>query len=67
MEGLAYEALHDALVVLGNAQDDHFAAVQRMAESVARRFQEEERIVSELRDNLHALANRVEALTRAVA
>ena len=62
---LQYDSLHEGIVALGESQERYADAVQRMAESVEARFAEEGRIISELRDDLHALANRLEALTRA--
>jgi len=53
-----------ALLDLGDAQADHFASVGRFVESVEERFKTEERLIAELRDDLHALANRIEAATR---
>lgn len=64
---IQYDALHDALVALGAAQDDYAAGVARLAESVEERFKTEELLYAELRDDLHELANRLEALTRAAS
>ena len=61
------DELLDALVRLDRAQDDHFAAVQRFSAAVDERFEAEGRLIAELRDDLHALANRVESLTRAAS
>ena len=64
---LQYDALHDGIVRCLEAQDAHNKAVERFVESVEDRFATEERLISELRDDLHALANRLEALTRAAS
>lgn len=66
---LAYDSLHDGLEALRASQDDYFDRVQRMAESMQARFEEEERLIAEIRDELHeaivAMSNRIEAVTRA--
>ena len=64
---LQYDALHDGIVRCLEAQGAHNKAVERFVESVEDRFATEERLISELRDDLHALANRLEALTRAAS
>ena len=64
---LQYDSLHDALVALQAAQDDYRDTVQRFVTSTAERFAAAERREAELRDDLHAVANRVEALTRTKA
>ena len=64
---LQYDSLHDGIVALGASQERYADAVQRLAESVEERFATEERLYAELRDDLHALANRLEALTRAAS
>lgn len=69
MSGLAYDSLHDDLIALGESQERYADSVQRMVEAVEARFAEEERLVAEIRDELHeaitALSNRIEALTNA--
>lgn len=64
---LQYDSLHDALLALQQAQDEHGRAVERFVTSTAERFAVEEVIIAELRDDLHAVANRLETLTRAVS
>ena len=64
---LQYDALHDGIVALGESQERYADAVQRLAESVEERFATEERLYAELRNDLHTLANRLEALTRAAS
>jgi hypothetical protein len=64
---LQYDSLHDGIVALGESQEHYAEAVQRLVESVEERFATEERLYAELRDDLHALANRLEALTRAAS
>ena len=61
------DELHDALIRLSEAQDENHAAVQRFVMDVHDRFEAEGRLIDELRDDLHALANRLEALTRAAS
>lgn len=64
---LQYDSLHDALVSLADDQSRYADDVSRFVERVNDRFQTEERLIAELRDDLHALANRLEALTRAAS
>lgn len=64
---LQYDSLHDALVSLADDQSRYADDVARFVERVNDRFQTEERLIAELRDDLHALANRLEALTRAAS
>ena len=58
-----YQSILNAL----EAQSDHNAAVRRFVDVVEQRFEQEERLIAEIRDELHecvtGLSNRLEALT----
>lgn len=64
---LQYDSLHDGIVRALDAQTKHNEAVERFVQAVDEQFAREERLIAELRDDLHALANRLEALTRAAS
>lgn len=64
---LYYESLHDGIVRALESQDELNRGITRFMEVVNEQFEQEERIIAELRDDLHTLANRLEALTRAAS
>jgi cytochrome c556 len=61
-----YESLRDALMRGNELQTAHNEAVHRYADENNRQHAEIWQDMAELRDELHAVANRVETLTRAV-
>ena len=66
---LLYDSLHDALLNLADEQSRYADDVTRFVQSCEERFKTEERLIAEIRDELHealtALSNRIEAVTRA--
>jgi hypothetical protein len=61
-----YEALRSDMADLGGAMSSYAGSVNRHADAVAAEFARLWADNAELRDELHAVSNRVEALTRAV-
>lgn len=61
-----FASLRDALDSLREAQNEYADDVTRFVVSVEERFTTEARLYDELRDDMHALANRVETLVRVV-
>ena len=59
---LQYDSLHDGLEALRRDLEDYSETVQRFVTNTAETFAAAERDRAELRDELHAVANRVENL-----
>lgn len=57
----------DVVLEMADALDHYTEAVNRMATAAERRFQDDARLIGELRDDLHAVVYRVERLGDAFA
>lgn len=64
---LQFDSLHDGLEALRADMESYSKSVQHFVEFTTSTFVEAERRECELRDDLHAVANRVESLTRLIA
>ena len=64
---LQYDSLHDGIVRALESQVELNRGIERFMGAVNAQFEQEERLIAELRDDLHTLANRLEALTRAAS
>ena len=61
---LQFDSLHDGLEALRRDLDSYDESVRRFVTATAEHFAALDRVDAELRDDLHAVAIRVEALTR---
>ena len=61
---LPFDSLHASLEALRRDLDEYSEQVRRFVVASAESVATQDRTISELRDDLHAVANRVESLTR---